>query len=154
MLLFCQNAMVCFTGTFHLIKQENNFLLFSYLSLIFLKINVIKTFLIIIFLSWNTKLHPCPSTNTWCMNNNLHKDKQHTCRSPPAFTMAIMIFSADINGSSCLIWRSMTLGYTTIPSQMFCSVKRILSADRKASANVILLGNHNKDHTNFKYCFH
>jgi hypothetical protein len=35
-----------------------------------------------------------------------------------------------------------------MPSKMFCSVKRILSADRNASANVILLQNHTKHHIN------
>jgi hypothetical protein len=80
-------------------------------------------------------------------------DELHTCRSPPAFTIAIIIFSADMKGSSCLMWRSITLGYTTMPSQMFCSVTSILSADRKASANVILLDNNTVLHK-IKHCLH
>jgi hypothetical protein len=39
------------------------------------------------------------------------------------------------------MWRSITFGYTTIPSQIFCKVTNTLSADRKASASVILLYN-------------
>lgn len=64
-----------------------------------------------------------------------------TCRSPPDFTIAIITFSVAINGSSWVTCLSITLGYTTKPSEMFCNVFRTTSAVRNASGSEILLKN-------------
>jgi len=50
----------------------------------------------------------------------------------------MIIFSVAMNGSSCAIRRAITLGYTTRPSQTFCSVERTISAVKNASGRVIL----------------
>jgi hypothetical protein len=51
--------------------------------------------------------------------------------------MAMMTFSVAIKGSSCAMRRAITFGYTTSPSEIFCSVERTMSAVRNASGRVI-----------------
>lgn len=85
-----------------------------------------------------------------------------TCLLAPNFTIAIIIFSDAMKGSSCLICFSitfkacycnqvdcaletmvhyilLTFEYTTNPSAIFCNVLRMASAVKKASAMLILL---------------
>jgi hypothetical protein len=42
-----------------------------------------------------------------------------------------------MNGNSCDILRSITLGYTTKPSEIFWSVDNMMSAVKKASGSVM-----------------
>lgn len=56
-----------------------------------------------------------------------------TCLSPPALTIAIIMFSVAIKGITFSIFLDITLGNTDNPSRIFCNVKSTLSAAKNAS---------------------
>lgn len=53
------------------------------------------------------------------------------------FTIAMIIFSVVMNGSYCQIPLPITFGYTTGPSEILCSIFKVMSAMRKASAVLV-----------------
>jgi len=53
-------------------------------------------------------------------------------------TIAMIIFSVVVGGSYCQIPHPITFGYTTSPSQILCSIFKVVSATRKALAMLAL----------------
>lgn len=56
-------------------------------------------------LSCRSRHPPCSLPPPCTLRSRLHK---HTCLFPPAFTIAIIMFSDAINGNSWRMWRSIT----------------------------------------------
>lgn len=71
-----------------------------------------------------------------CFVNNINICNKYfiiTCLSPPALTIAIIMFSVAIKGSTLSMFLDITLENTVNPSRIFCNVNITLSAAKNAS---------------------